>query len=136
MANVITYGTFDTFHWGHIEILRRAREMAGVDGKLIVGLSTDEFNKIKNKKSFHSFDQRKMYLSSVKFVDLIIAENSWEQKFDDIKKYKIDILVMGDDWKKSEQFADIKKVVKTEFLTRTKLISSTDIREVISQNNL
>jgi glycerol-3-phosphate cytidylyltransferase len=132
---VITYGTFDTLHWGHIELLRRAKELSD-GGKLIVGLSTDEFNTAKGKKAYHSYEKRKELLSAVKYVDKIIPEEQWPQKIDDVKKYKIDLLVMGDDWKNSSEFEEIGHMVRTEFLPRTPLISSTDIRNIINKDSL
>src|SRR5574344_1544868 len=99
VAIVITYGTFDLFHIGHVRLLKRAKALAGDGGKLIVALSTDEFNSIKGKKSKYTFEERKEILSSVKYVDEIIAEENWEQKVSDIIKYKVDIFVIGDDWK-------------------------------------
>ena len=133
---IITYGTFDTFHWGHMELLRRAKELAGRNGKLIVGLSTDEFNAIKGKKAHHSFEKRKEMLEAIKYVDKIIPEKTWEQKQADMKKHEIDILVMGDDWKNSKEFSEIAKIVKTEFLPRTPIISTTEIKEIIKKKTL
>lgn len=128
---VITYGTFDTLHWGHVELLRRARNLAGEGGKLICGISTDEFNNIKGKKAILSYRKRKQLLCAIKYVDLVIPEKSWDQKLADVKKYQVDILVMGDDWKNSAEFSEITKIVKTRFLPRTPIISSTNIRRTI-----
>src|SRR5690625_751052 len=96
MRKVITYGTFDLIHPGHINILRRAREMGDY---LIVGLSTDDFNEIKNKKAFHNYETRKYIVSAIRYVNQIIPEENWEQKVHDIIEYEIDLLVMGDDWR-------------------------------------
>lgn len=123
MQKVITYGTFDTFHYGHIELLRRAKEMGDY---LIVGLSTDEFNKIKGKESFFNFDKRKEWLESIKFVDMIIPEENWEQKQKDIEKYNIDIFTIGDDWRGKFDNLNCKVV----YLERTKGISSTQIKSL------
>ena len=92
MKRVITYGTFDVLHYGHINLLKRARALGDY---LIVVLSSDEFNQIKNKKSFYTYEQRKMILEACRYVDLVVPEYNWEQKIDDVKKYDIDIVVMG-----------------------------------------
>lgn len=93
MRKILTYGTFDLLHFGHINILKRAKELGDY---LIVGLSTDEFNAIKNKKSYYSYENRKLMLEAIRYVDKVIPEEEWEQKVNDIKKYKIDIFIMGD----------------------------------------
>lgn len=125
MKKIITYGTFDTLHYGHINLLRRAKALGDY---LIVGLSTDEFNNIKGKKSVLNYDERKNILEAIKYVDEIIPEENWNQKPDDIKKYNVDILVMGDDWKDSEKFKDLNKYCQVMFLERTKNISTTMIK--------
>ena len=123
MKRVITYGTFDTFHWGHMELLRRAREMGDW---LAVGLSTDEFNAIKGKKSHLPYSRRLEILQAIKYVDLVFPENNWGQKRDDILKYNIDTFVMGDDWRgRFDNLADVCNVV---YLARTANISSTLIK--------
>ena len=91
MKRVLTYGTFDLLHYGHIRLLKRAKELGDY---LIVALSTDEFNEIKGKKAYHDYETRKKMLEAIRYVDLVIPENSWEQKIDDIKEYKIDVTVM------------------------------------------
>src|SRR5690606_41662203 len=96
MIKVITYGTFDLLHYGHINLLKRAKLLGDY---LIVGLSTNEFNEIKGKKCYFSYEERKKLLESIRYVDLVILERSWEQKINDIKEFKVDILVMGDDCK-------------------------------------
>ena len=121
---VITYGTFDTFHYGHLEILRRAKNLGDY---LIVGLSTDEFNILKGKESKFKYEKRKEWLESIKFIDLIIPEEEWEQKENDIQKYKVDIFVMGDDWQ--GKFDDLPCSVT--YLKRTDNISSTEIKKII-----
>ena len=126
MTNVLTYGTFDLLHYGHINLLRRAKKMGNY---LIVGLSIDSFNKLKNKKSFYNFEDRKRLLQSIKYVDKIIPENSWEQKINDILKYKMDIFVMGDDWKGKFDF--LQSYCKVVYLKRTKNISSTKVKEYL-----
>ena len=124
MKVVLTYGTYDLLHIGHINLLRRAKTLGNF---LIVGLSTDEFNAIKGKKAYHSFEERKKLLEAIKYVDLIIEENSWEDKRDHIQKYNVDIFVMGSDWKgKFDELSDLCEVV---YLPRTEGISTTKIKE-------
>ena len=93
---MITYGTFDLLHYGHINLLRRARQLGDY---LIVGLSTDEFNwNEKQKKCYFSYEKRKQLLEAIRYVDLVIPEENWEQKRSDVKEYHVDTFVMGDDW--------------------------------------
>ena len=120
----ITYGTFDMFHIGHLNLLKRAKELAD---ELIVAVSTDEFNKQKGKKTLISFQERKEIVSSIKYVDKVIAEESWEQKIDDIKRYDIDIFVIGDDWRGKFDF--LKEYCEVIYLDRTKDISTTKLKE-------
>ncbi|WP_374717694.1 glycerol-3-phosphate cytidylyltransferase [Neobacillus sp.] len=129
MRKVITYGTFDLLHYGHIHLLRRARELGDY---LIVGLSTDEFNLIKNKRSYFSFQERKLILESIKYVDHIIEENNWEQKIKDIAEYNIDTLVMGNDWE--GQFDTLKQICEVIYLPRTPEISTTQIKKDLMTN--
>ena len=129
MKRVITYGTFDLLHIGHINLLRRAKEFGDY---LIVGLSTDEFNHIKNKKAYYSFEERKQILESIKYVDLVIPETSWEQKISDILTYKIDVFVMGDDWK--GKFDELRNYCEVIYLPRTMGISTTQIKIDLSTN--
>jgi glycerol-3-phosphate cytidylyltransferase len=96
MKKVITYGTFDLLHWGHINILKRAKAMGDY---LIVAISTDEFNRLKHKQSYHNVENRKMILEAVRYVDDVVPENSWDQKVEDVKNHNVDLFVMGDDWK-------------------------------------
>ena len=120
---VLTYGTFDFLHIGHINILRRAKALGGY---LAVGLSTDEFNKLKHKQSYSSYAERKEILEAIRFVDLVIPERTWEQKVDDIKENRIDIFVMGDDWE--GKFDHLKEYCEVVYLPRTENISSTLIK--------
>lgn len=120
---VLTYGTFDVLHVGHVQLLKRARERGDY---LIVGLSTGEFNEKKHKETFLSFSQRKAVLEALRYVDLVIPEKSWEQKVRDIKKFHVDTLVMGSDWK--GKFDDLKKYCNVLYLPRTKNISSSGVR--------
>jgi len=128
MKKVITYGTFDLLHVGHIEILKRAKALGDY---LIVAISTDEFNEIKHKQAFYSFEDRKRILEAIKYVDLVIPEECWEQKKRDIKKYKVDIFVMGDDWK--GRFDELKEYCEVIYLPRTKGISSTLIKNSLKK---
>jgi len=123
MKKVITYGTFDLLHYGHINLLKRAKELGDY---LIVALSTNEFNQIKGKKCFFSFDQRKQLLESIRYVDLVIPEKNWEQKISDIKEFKINTFVMGDDWE--GKFNYLKEYCEVIYLSRTPEISTTKIK--------
>jgi len=128
MTRVITYGTFDLFHFGHLEILRRAKELGDY---LIVAVSTDEFNeKQKNKQTVYCFEHRSAIVAANKYVDQVIPETNWDQKLSDIQNYNIDILVMGDDWKGKFDF-QLAGYCKTIYLPRTQGISSTGIKEEI-----
>ncbi len=127
MKTIITYGTFDLFHIGHVRILKRLRDMGD---RLIVGISSDEFNAIKGKKSFFSYEERAEIVSSSKYVDFVFPEHTWEQKREDIIKYNADILGMGNDWQgKFDHFSDICEVI---YLDRTEDISTTDIKKSLS----
>ncbi len=128
MKRVITYGTFDLFHYGHMNLLRRARELGDY---LIVALSTDEFNLIKGKESVMPYAQRKEILEAIRYVDLVIPEENWEQKIADIKRYKIDTFVMGDDWQ--DKFDFLKDHCEVIYLPRTEVVSSTMLKEAIQQ---
>ena len=131
MKRVITYGTFDILHYGHINLLKRARALGDY---LIVVLSSDEFNKIKNKTSYYTYEQRKMILEACRYVDLVVPENNWEQKRDDVIKYQADIFVMGDDWKgKFDFLSDLCEVV---YLPRTPDISTTKVKSDINTNSI
>lgn len=130
IIKVITYGTFDLLHIGHINLLRRAKELGDY---LIVGLSSDEFNLLKGKKAFFDFNERKKILESIKYVDNVIVENSWEQKILDIKKYNVDIFVIGDDW--LGKFDYLKEYCKVIYLPRTKNISTTFIKNKLGNEN-
>ena len=124
MRRVITYGTFDLLHYGHINLLKRAKALGDY---LIVALSTDEFNALKGKKAFFTYEQRKTLLEALRYVDLVIPENSWEQKVNDMKEYHIDVFVMGDDWKGKFDF--LKECgVEVVYLARTPEISTTEIK--------
>ena len=124
---VITYGTFDLLHKGHINILKRAKEFGDY---LIVGLSTDEFNELKHKEAFFSYEDRKYILESIKYVDRVIPEETWEQKREDIKKYNVDVFVIGNDWE--GKFDKLKDLCEVIYLPRTRNISTTLIKTKLS----
>ena len=125
MKRILTYGTFDLLHYGHINILKRAKELGDY---LVVALSTDEFNAIKGKKAYHNYETRKKMLEAIRYVDLVIPENTWEQKVQDIKDYKIDVCVMGSDWAGSDKFDYLKEYCEVLFLERTPGVSTTQIK--------
>ncbi len=124
--NVITYGTFDLFHYGHLKILESAKKLGD---KLIVAVSTDEFNVIKHKQCIYPFEHRIKIIEAIKYVDMVIPETCWEQKREDIKIYNIDIFVMGDDWE--GKFDDLKNLCKVVYLPRTEGISTTIIKNSV-----
>ncbi len=125
MKRVITYGTFDLLHYGHINLLRRAKALGDY---LIVGLSTDEFNlNEKNKKCYFNYEKRKQILEAIRYVDLVIPEENWEQKKSDVKEYHIDTFVIGDDWK--GKFDYLKEQCDVVYLERTPEICTTQIKE-------
>ena len=129
MTRVITYGTFDVFHPGHVNLLKRAKALGDY---LIVALSTDEFNQLKSKKAYYSYNQRKVILEACRYVDLVIPENTWEQKPDDIRQYNADIFVMGDDWK--GKFDYLSSICEVIYLPRTPDVCSTEIRKQLNSN--
>ena len=125
MKRVITYGTFDLLHYGHINLLRRARELGDY---LVVALSTDEFNwNQKQKKCYFPYEERKRMLEAIRYVDLVIPEESWEQKTTDVDKDQIDIFVLGDDWKGKFDF--LQEQCQVVYLPRTPEISTTRIKQ-------
>lgn len=124
MKKVITYGTFDLLHYGHINLLQRARELGDY---LIVALSTDEFNsEMKGKVTYFSYEERKRLLEALRYVDLVIPEENWEQKVSDVKEFKVDTFVIGDDWK--GEFDFLKEYCEVVYLERTPEISTTKIK--------
>ncbi|WP_273705777.1 glycerol-3-phosphate cytidylyltransferase [Leuconostoc mesenteroides] len=134
MKRIITYGTFDMLHYGHINLLKRAKSLGDY---LVVALSTDEFNwESKSKKTYFSYEKRKQLLESIRYVDLVIPEKSWNQKISDMSLYQIDTFVIGDDWK--GQFDFIANETNTEviYLTRTPEISTTQIKKDLNDKNL
>lgn len=130
MKRVITYGTYDLLHYGHINLLRRAKQMGDY---LIVALSTDEFNRnMKHKKCYFSYDERKALLESIRYVDLVIPEESWEQKAADVREYRVDLFVIGDDWEGKFDFLR-DEGCEVVYLPRTPEISTTQIKENLKQ---
>lgn len=127
MKKVITYGTYDLLHWGHINLLKRAKELGDY---LVVGLSTDEFNSLKHKQSYHKYEERKLILEAIKYVDEVIPEEKWGQKTRDIITNEIDIFVMGDDWK--GKFDELKEYCDVIYLPRTEGVSTTKIKSDLS----
>ena len=125
MKRIITYGTFDLLHYGHINLLKRAKKLGDY---LIVALSTDEFNLQKDKKCYFPYDKRKMLLESIRYVDLVIPETCWEQKKKDMHEYHIDKFIMGDDWKGKFDFLK-EEGVEVVYLSRTPEISTTKIKK-------
>lgn len=124
MKRVITYGTYDLLHVGHINLLKRAKEQGDY---LIVALSTDEINEFKGKKAYHNYEERKAMLEAVRYVDLVIPEASWDQKKSDIEQYNVDVFVIGDDWK--GQFDYLSDSCEVIYLPRTEGISTTKIKK-------
>ncbi|WP_407960162.1 glycerol-3-phosphate cytidylyltransferase [Enterococcus faecium] len=130
MKRVITYGTFDLLHYGHINLLKRAKQYGDY---LIVALSTDEFNwNAKQKKCYFSYEKRKQLLEAIRYVDLVIPEENWEQKVKDIKEYHADYFVMGDDW--AGQFDELEQLTDAQviYLPRTPEISTTQIKNELN----
>ncbi|MEK4566271.1 glycerol-3-phosphate cytidylyltransferase [Alkalihalobacillus sp. FSL R5-0424] len=130
MKKVLTYGTFDLLHWGHINLLKRAKDLGDY---VVVAISTDEFNAIKNKKAYHSFENRKMILEAIRYVDEVIPEETWDQKIDDVKKHDIDVFVMGDDWEGKFDF--LKDHCEVVYLPRTTGISTSQIKDELYMAN-
>lgn len=133
MKRVLTYGTYDLLHWGHINLLRRAKKLGDY---LIVALSTDDFNKQKAGKhqSYHSYENRKKMLEAIRYVDLVIPEETWDQKRDDIKKYYVDVVVMGSDWEGDKHFESLRDLCEVVYLPRTEGISTSKIRKDLGED--
>ena len=126
MRRVITYGTFDLLHYGHINLLRRAKALGDY---LIVALSTDEFNwNMKQKKCYFSYAKRKEMVEAIRYVDLVIPEENWEQKRTDVHRYGVDVFVIGDDWTGKFDFLK-EEGCEVIYLPRTPQISTTQIKQ-------
>jgi glycerol-3-phosphate cytidylyltransferase len=130
VKKVITYGTFDLLHWGHINLLKRAKAFGDY---LIVAISSDEFNAVKNKQAYYSFEHRKMILEAVRYVDEVIPEHNWEQKTKDVIEHEVDVFVMGDDWEGKFDF--LQDYCEVVYLPRTEGISTTKIKEELLMGN-
>lgn len=130
MKKVITYGTFDLFHYGHLKILERAKRLGDY---LIVAVSTDEFNQIKGKKCVYPYEHRAEIVEAIKFVDEVIPETEWKQKKQDVITHQVDIFVMGSDWE--GRFDELKELCEVVYLPRTPDISSTDIKSNVKNNH-
>ncbi len=126
MKRVLTYGTYDLLHYGHIRLLKRAKELGDY---LIVALSTDEFNELKGKKAYHNYKTRKKMLEAIRYVDLVIPEDSWDQKADDVKKYYVDVTVMGGDWEGDPRFEKLREYCDVVYLPRTEGVSTSKIKK-------
>ncbi|WJG10581.1 adenylyltransferase/cytidyltransferase family protein [Aliiglaciecola sp. LCG003] len=127
MKTILTYGTFDLLHVGHLNMLERLKSMGD---KLIVGVSTDEFNQQKGKQSIFSFDERARIINALSCVDEVIPEKNWQQKPEDIHKYNVDIFGIGDDWQ--GKFDSLNEFCEVHYLSRTKDISSTSLKQALS----
>lgn len=127
MKTVLTYGTFDLFHIGHVRLLKRLK---GLGDRLIVAVSSDEFNRIKGKRCLIPYEQRVEILSSIKYVDMVIPEHNWEQKESDIINHRVDIIAMGEDWR--GKFDNLNKYCEVVYLPRTEGISTTDIKSLLT----
>lgn len=126
---VISYGTFDLFHVGHVKLLRRLRDLGD---RVVIGLSTDGFNRIKHKRSIMSYEERKMILEACRYVDRVFPEETWEQKRGDILREQADVFAMGDDW--VGKFDDLSDLCEVVYLPRTKDVSTTEIRQLVQDH--
>ena len=130
MTTVLTYGTFDLFHVGHVRLLRRLRALGD---RLIVGCSTDEFNAIKGKKSIFTYEDRHEILSSCRYVDQVFPEEEWDQKPKDVMRYGVDIFAMGDDWAGKFDYLEAEVGCTVTYLARTADISTTQVKQVVAK---
>lgn len=128
MKTVLTYGTYDLFHAGHVHLLRRAKALGD---RLVVGCSTDEFNASKGKKAIFSYEDRAEILKACRYVDEVIPEENWEQKTKDVLANDVQIFAMGDDWAGKFDFLESETGCVVTYLPRTPSISTTDVRSVI-----
>lgn len=123
---VITYGTFDMFHIGHLNLIKRLKALGD---RLIVGVSTDEFNRLKGKRTLIPFEQRRAIVEAIREVDLVIPEETWEQKVDDIRKYDVTTFAIGNDWQ--GKFDHLSAHCEVRYLERTQGISTTELKEAL-----
>ncbi|MDC8830484.1 adenylyltransferase/cytidyltransferase family protein [Alteromonas gilva] len=130
MTTVVTYGTFDLFHIGHVRLLKRLKSLGD---RLVIGLSSDEFNAVKGKQVIIPYADRREILLSCRYVDDVFQENTWEQKRQDLLREKADIFAMGDDW--AGKFDDLQDIVKVLYLPRTQDVSTTELKTVIKEIN-
>jgi glycerol-3-phosphate cytidylyltransferase len=128
VKTIITYGTFDMFHIGHLKLLQRLSKLGD---KLIVAISTEEFNQLKGKSTLIPYQQRAEIVKNIKCVDLVIPEISWEQKMDDIKKFNVDVFAMGNDWE--GKFDYLKDLCEVVYLSRTENVSTTELKKSLSR---
>ena len=126
MKRILTYGTYDMLHYGHIRLLKRAKALGDY---LIVAVSTEEFNELKGKKTYHNYETRKKMLEAIRYVDLVIPEENWEQKINDVREFHVDTVVMGSDWAGSDKFEYLNDYCDVVYLDRTEGISTTKIKE-------
>ena len=131
LKRVLTYGTFDLLHYGHIRLLRQA---AALGDYLVVALSTDEFNAEKGKQSFYSWSRRREMLEAIRYVDLVIPERSWDQKRSDVATYNIDIVCMGSDWEGDPRFESLRDICEVRYLERTDGISTTKVKQSLGMH--
>ncbi|MVX61404.1 glycerol-3-phosphate cytidylyltransferase [Enterorhabdus mucosicola] len=129
MKRILTYGTYDLLHYGHIRLLKRARELGDY---LIVAVSSDEFNAQKGKHAYHDYETRKEMLEAVRYVDLVIPESSWDQKKDDVITYQVDTVVMGGDWEGDPRFECLRDCCEVVYLDRTPGVSTSQIKEELN----
>ncbi len=127
MKTVLTYGTFDLFHVGHVRLLDRLRQLGD---RLVIGCSTDEFNRIKGKNVVMPYEQRREILLSCRYVDHVFPENNWEQKREDVIRENATVFAMGDDW--VGKFDDLSDIVEVLYLPRTDGISTTEVRQLVN----
>ena len=125
MKRILTYGTYDLLHYGHIRLLKRAKELGDY---LIVALSTDEFNATKGKKAYHNYETRRKMLEAIRYVDLVIPENDWNQKINDVKEYHVDVTVMGGVWEGNPKFEELREYCDVVYLPRTEGVSTSKIK--------
>lgn len=130
MTKIITYGTYDLLHRGHVNLLCRARDLGD---HLTVGLSTSAFNESKGKTCYQSYEDRASVVAAIRYVDHVIAESIWDQKISDIQSHQIDIFVMGDDW--MGKFDFLKEFCEVVYLPRTPDISTTLLKEARQAEN-